>query len=65
MKYKTTIVQKEMKSSILYIDAANSINDIRIAEKSIWVENIPKYGYNMFYLLFTNKKQDRKTFKII
>lgn len=56
MNYKTTIVQKEMKSSILYIDAANSINDIRIAEKSIWVENIPKYGYNMFYLLFTNKK---------
>jgi len=46
---------KKTKNKILYIDVANSIDDIRIAEKSIWVEEIPKHGYQVHYLLMNDR----------
>lgn len=44
--------------NILYIDKANSIEEIRIAEQSIWVEEIPSDKVKVFYLL---KKINKKT----
>ncbi len=52
---------KKTKNKILYIDAANSIDDIRIAEKSIWVEEIPKHGYDVHYLLMSSRNSRIKT----
>ena len=43
-----------MRGKILYIDKANSIDEIRIAEKSIWVEQFPIHDYRVDYLLVQN-----------
>ena len=42
--------------NILYIDKANSLDEIRIAERTIWVDEMPKFGYEMFFLLKKIKK---------
>lgn len=49
-------MKKSSNHNILYIDAANSFDNIRIAEKSIWVDEIPKRGYNVYYLLMNDRK---------
>jgi glycosyltransferase involved in cell wall biosynthesis len=36
---------------ILYIDKANSLEEIRIAERTIWVDEFPRFGHTVFYLL--------------
>lgn len=46
--------------NILYLDKANSLDEIRIAERTIWVDEMPKFGYEMFFLL---KKINKKSFK--
>lgn len=35
----------------LYLDKANSINDIRVAEMTIWGKIMPQMGFSSFYLL--------------
>ena len=55
---------------ILYIDKANSLDEIRIAERTIWVDEFPGFGHEVFYLLkkiknnstSNSKKVTRNTF---
>lgn len=40
-----------MTNKILYIDSVNSIDSIRPAEKAVYVNYLPKYGFNINYYL--------------
>ena len=46
----------KISRNIIYVDCTNSIDNIRIAEKSIWVDEIPKQDYNVYYLLMNDRK---------
>ena len=41
----------------LYIDKANSMDDIRIAERTIWGDEMPSMGYVVDFLLVSNKRK--------
>lgn len=48
--------------NFLYIDKANSLSEVRIAERSIWSDEIPHLGYKVLFLL---KKVNRKKSNIV
>lgn len=44
--------------NFVYLDKANSLGEVRIAERTIWGEEIPNFGHSVFYLLMgVNRKQ--------
>ena len=56
MIHRKSVEMKEEKNrNILYLDRANSVESIRIAERSIWVDEIPNHGYQVHYLLMNDR----------